>query len=167
MSSPSSVDPVTRDVLVVEWPAQRHLRAVARSTGHACLLVVARGAAPPDDCGVIEDWIVDGCDPADIGRRRRALSARRAAIGRPRQDLAQPVALPPPVAAAHRELMLHQGRPVSRSTVRAAYLAAGGNASLRAFDAMLRALGITLADHDQQLDRLDGGDLLLSQPVTH
>jgi hypothetical protein len=150
--------------MVVEWPHQPHQRALARATGHACLLVVAPGSEAPHDCGVLEDWVTTGTPANEVEHRLRTLAAHRELVGGPLQALARPVELPRADAAVHRELIAGQGRPVPLATLRTAYIAAGGSAARRAFDAMLRTLTHQLAEHGQQLDRLDRDEMLLSVP---
>jgi hypothetical protein len=121
-------------VATIEWPTHQQRRSAIARSGRAALLVVARGHAPPEDLGPLEDWIRAPLDPVELtvrtgelrlrhGLRRGGVhvddhgvlhhDGRRVKVTRAQQALLAP-------------LLVRIGQPVARDEVRRASSLAGG-----------------------------------------
>jgi DNA-binding response OmpR family regulator len=59
---------------LVQWPRDESLRQSLARAGIPRLLVLERGAPPPDQLGFDEDWIREPFGPADLRSRLRRIS---------------------------------------------------------------------------------------------
>jgi hypothetical protein len=78
----STTPPTIARVAVVPWPTGVATRARARARAQPCLLLVDVGAAPPSDCGPLEDWARSDAVIGDVARRIETLEGRPATAPR-------------------------------------------------------------------------------------
>jgi len=68
----------TRDVVLLQWPAEAAEAERLRSEGVAHLLLVAEGATPPVTGNCLEDWLTMPATEAEIRARMLGLAQRAA-----------------------------------------------------------------------------------------
>lgn len=113
---------------VLRWPEERGARAALRDDGLPRLLVMSRGATPPSDLDLLEDWVSAAADASEIELRVATLEARaeRGAAAAPKIDddgvlrhRGRWIALGPIEARLARELTGHVGELVPRPALEA------------------------------------------------
>jgi hypothetical protein len=70
------VSEFSREVAVLQWPAQEEERAVLARLGLPRLLVLDDSEAPPREAGCLEDWTRLPVDARDLRARLATLAAR-------------------------------------------------------------------------------------------
>jgi hypothetical protein len=115
---------VDDDVVILQWPEERARADELTARGHACMLLVAPGAAPPDDCDERTDWIHRPADASEITARVAALRRRLARPDEPYLDSfgvlhrgERWVSLPPIEERIADLLLVRAGRVVGRRTL--------------------------------------------------
>jgi hypothetical protein len=150
----------------VRWPEEADLRRALAGDGRSCLLVVGPDTPAPRT-ELLEDWVREPLDPAEVAARRAGLAARRACVERPRLDDGLLLfrggwaAVPPAQVEMAALLVERFGAVVGKEELAAAAGTAGASAHAEAVKAAMGRLGRRVAPLGLELRSVRGRGHLL------
>jgi hypothetical protein len=155
-------------VRLLHWPADDPVRANLALDGAPRILLVAPGAAPPEDWDDLEDWVRLPLDPDELQGRARTLRRRARAVERPWLDADgllragdRWVDLPTGPRAVVELLVTRFGQVVAADELASTYRRAGGSARASARKTMIVRARHRLAELGLELHNVrDSGYLL-------